>query len=235
MELKGHPDRIEAFRRGDRETLAAVYGAHVRAVEEMLRRGFTFTSKGATVRFRGFWQPFRLQEAVQDGFMHAFRQRARESYDGGQPYGPFLMAVVRNRVLDELRKEQTYARYVVSASSVAAPEEDPSSALDRLSAGAVPSRTPEMEALSGQLARALGAFLETLSDEDARLVREHLAGELTQQQMADALGESRNDVRKRIRELRAGLLRHLKRAGIIESLDVAEVFRRALVLVGGPL
>ena len=167
--------------------------------------------------------------------MHAFRQRARETYDGGQPYGPFLMAVVRNRVLDELRKEKTYARYVVSASSVAAPEEDASSALERLSANAVPSRTPEMEALSGQLARVLGAFLQTLSEEDARLVREHLAGELTQQQMADALGESRNDVRKRIRELRARLLRHLKRAGIIDSLDVAEVFQRALVLVGGPL
>ena len=221
------------FRRGDRATLAAVYEAHVGAVEAMLRRGFTFTSRGAMVRFRGFWQPFRLQEAIQDGFMHAFRQRARERYDGEQPYAPFLMAVVRNRVLDELRKEQTYARYVVSASSVAAPEEDASSALDRLSADSDQGHDPEFEAASAQLSRSLTAFLSGLDPDDASLVSDHLAGELTQQEMADALGESRNDVRKRIRELRARLLRHLKSDGLIDSLSVAEVFQRALVLVGG--
>lgn len=82
-------DRIEAFRRGDRETLAALYRAYVGEVEQLLRRGFTFQSRGQSVRFRGYDEPFRLQEAIQDGFMHAFRQQAREAYDGEQPYLPF--------------------------------------------------------------------------------------------------------------------------------------------------
>ena len=58
----------------------------------------------------------------------------------------------------------------------------------------------------------------------------YLLGELTQNAMADELGESRNDVRKRIRQLRERLLRTLKSEGIIGKLEVSEVFQ-AITLV----
>jgi DNA-directed RNA polymerase sigma subunit (sigma70/sigma32) len=58
----------------------------------------------------------------------------------------------------------------------------------------------------------------------------YLLGDLTQHAMADELGESRNDVRKRIRQLRTRLLRKLKSEDIIGELEVSEVFQ-AVTLV----
>ena len=50
-----HKDRkrLEAFRRGDRDVLASLYTEHSLAVETLLMHGFTFTSRGATMRFAG--------------------------------------------------------------------------------------------------------------------------------------------------------------------------------------
>lgn len=234
MELEGDDANLEAFRRGDRQTLAALYEAHLGAVEALLRGGFTFTSRGATVRFRGFDEPFRLQEAIQEGFMRAFRKEAREAYDGKRPWRPYLITIVRNHVIDQFRKRQTERRYFVSLSSAAPEAASEQEALEQLQQSdyrEAPS-SPEATTFQGQLKVVLAAFLEDLEPEDMQVVRRHMLGELTQQQMADELGESRNDVRKRIRQIRARLLRHLKREGVIGSLDRAEVFRDLTILAG---
>ncbi|MFW6053648.1 MAG: hypothetical protein ACOC9J_02435, partial [Persicimonas sp.] len=57
-------DSLEAFAQGDRDLLDEVYRHYVGSVEKMLRGGFTFTSQGDTIRFRGIAEPFRLREAV---------------------------------------------------------------------------------------------------------------------------------------------------------------------------
>jgi RNA polymerase sigma factor (sigma-70 family) len=228
MDLQGHPDRIEAFRRGDRETLAALYRAHVGEVEQLLRRGFTFQSRGQSVRFRGYDEPFRLQEAIQDGFMHAFRQQAREAYDGEQPYLPFLLTIVRNNTLDRVRREQTEARYIVHAESLRVREGE-GQAVEQLGASGA-HESPEIGALQAELRGLLGRFVEELDALDGALVRGHLLGELSQQQIADELGESRNDVRKRLKLLRERLLRFLKAEGFIETLDAGEVLRQLSVM-----
>jgi DNA-directed RNA polymerase specialized sigma24 family protein len=76
----------------------------------------------------------------------------------------------------------------------------------------------------------LGRFVAELDAADGALVQRHLMGELSQQEIADELGESRNDVRKRIKELRGRLLRFLKAEGFIETLDAAEVLRQLSTL-----
>lgn len=228
MDLQGNPDRIEAFRRGDADTLAALYRAHMAEVERMLRRGFAFQSRGQRVRFRGYDEPFRLQEAIQEGFLHAFRQQAREAYDGAQPYLPFLLTIVRNNTLDRIRREQTEARYIVHAESLRT-HEGGGQMVEQLGASE-PQDSPEIGALRGELQGLLGRFVAELDAADGALVQRHLMGELSQQEIADELGESRNDVRKRIKELRGRLLRFLKAEGFIETLDAAEVLRQLSTL-----
>lgn len=232
MELQSHPERVAAFRRGDRETLAALYRTHLDAVERLFRLGFTFSSKGKTVRFRGYRAPYRLQEAIQEGFMHAFSQRVRERYDSNQPFRPYLMAVLRNHTIDQFRKASTRDKYFVALTDAVADATSENESLERLDPGE--AATPETHALAGELQQTLAAFLQELDPEDLSIVEDHLQGPLTQEQMAQKLGESRNDVRKRIRLLRTRLLRHLKRSGLIEKLEVSEVFKIALVLLGAP-
>lgn len=232
MNLEDDPERVEAFRRGDRELLAQLYHAHVPAVEKLLRLGFTFTSQGKTVRFRGFQEPFLLQESIQEGFLRAFREEARQAWNPGKPWRPYLLAIVRNQVIDQFRKQQVEQRYFVPLARMAGEDESEQDALDKLSSSEESSASPEMKAFQSQLGKILSVFLEELDEGDRDTVRLHMLGDMTQQELADHLNESRNDVRKRIREIRSKLLRHLKREGVIGNLDASELLRDLSVLVG---
>ncbi|MEM1347088.1 MAG: hypothetical protein AAGI01_00935 [Myxococcota bacterium] len=70
--------------------MTELYRAHIDAVSQMLRLGWTFTSRGRTVTFRGYRDPSQLDVAIQEGFVHAFRARGRETYDETKEYRPFL-------------------------------------------------------------------------------------------------------------------------------------------------
>lgn len=222
MELKGNPDLVERFRRGDREVLTELYRAHVDEIRLVLQHGFSFSSRGESVRFRGFKEPFRLQEVLQEVFVHAFREKARMAYDPSQPYRPFLVTIARNWVIDRHRKERTEAALFVSVGVIAGENEGLEEAMDRHAVREEPD-SPEMEIYRRQLSETLQRFVAGLDEEDSVVLQRHLMGELTQQEVADALGTDRNDVRKRIRLMRERLLRHLKREGFIGSLDPAEV------------
>ncbi|MGM0555737.1 MAG: RNA polymerase sigma factor [Myxococcota bacterium] len=229
MRLKGNSDKLEAFRAGDRQVLGEIYREHVEGVEQMLRSGFSFTSGDKAVRFQGFDEPFRLQEAVQEAFIHAFRESARQAYDGQRAYRPYLMQIVRNRLIDKFRSQQVEDRLFVKLGDVKYDEESEAEAMDRLS-GAPPKVSPELESLRSQVGDVLARFIDEQDDADQKVIRMYLLGELTQNEMADELGESRNDVRKRIRQLRERLLKTLKSEGIIGKLEVSEVFQ-AVTLV----
>lgn len=230
MRLKGNSDKLEAFRAGDRQLLGDIYRAHVEDVEQMLRRGFSFSSGQKTVRFTGFDEPFRLQEAVQESFVHAFREDARRAYDGERAYQPYLMQIVRNRLIDRFRSQQVESRLFVKLGDVKYDEESEAEAMDRLS-GAPPEVSPELDSLRNQVGEVLAAFVGEQDEEDQKVIRMYLLGDLTQHAMADELGESRNDVRKRIRQLRERLLKRLKSEGIIGKLEVSEVFQALIVMM----
>lgn len=231
MELQGFPERIEAFRRGDRDLLGQLYQAHAPEVELFLRRGFSFNSQGKLMRFQGFHEPFKLQEAIQECFLRAFRLNARHAYDADKPWRPYLMAIVRSQVIDQFRKQQTEQRYFVPLIQSVAGATDEAQALERLDASQPELRDPELLTLRARLRDHLTTFLQTLSPEERVILEEHMLGDLSQEQIATQLSLSRNDVRKLIREMRARLLRHLKTEGLIDSLDSQALFQALLVLL----
>ncbi|MFB6350798.1 MAG: RNA polymerase sigma factor [Bradymonadaceae bacterium] len=230
MELKDNEQQARAYKRGDREVLHRLYEAYHDDVEQMLRHGFTFTSGGKTVRFRGCRRPFRLREMVQDGFIHAFRDRVRDNYDPSQSFRPYLMTVIRNHMIDQFRRQQLERELFVAADEVAEPDEHQQDALDRLGDDDEDEESPEEDALRRELADLLHAFIEDLDETDETIVRRYMLGDMTQHEMADHLETSRNTVRKRIRMIRRELLGHLKREGFIGRSDVDDVLRDVATL-----
>lgn len=182
------------------------------------------------MRFRGFSEPFRLQESVQAGFIHAFRKAARQAYDGQRPFRPYLLGIVRNFLIDEFRKEQTLSRYVVLVGDFVAEGESTEEAMNRIGT-AEPAPSPELEAIRSELAGTLQVFVQGLDEADQALLTRHLMGNESQREVADELGIDRNEVRKRIRTMRERLLKHLKRDGFITSLDPAEVLNLTLIVL----
>ena len=164
--------------------------------------------------------------------MRAFRQEARASWNETKPWRPYLMTIVRNQVIDQFRKKQVEQRYFVSLDKIRREHESEHEALDNLSAAHNDAPSPEHAAFQSQLGEVLTRYLSELDEQDSAIVRLHLVGEMTQAEVATHLNESRNDVRKRIREIRAGLLRHLKREGVIDALDASTLLRDLSVLVG---
>lgn len=230
MELKGDEDRVEAFRRGDREMLRDVYRAYRDEIEAMLRGGFTFTSDGRTMRFQGVREPFRLREMLQDAFLHAFRDRVREQYDPSRSYGPYLKTVVRNHLIDRFRREQLESDLFVAADDLAHDDETGRDALDRVAGGAEGDDSPETTSLRRELVDAIETFIDALDDDERRILEDYMLGDATQHGMAEELGVSRHQVRKRIRQIRRELLGHLKREGFVGGTDVDELFRNIAAL-----
>jgi RNA polymerase sigma-70 factor (ECF subfamily) len=95
--------------------------------------------------------------------------------------------------------------------------------------GSEPALTPEEETIRTQLREVLAAFLETLDGVERQIVDEHLLGELSQRDMAEALGVDRNELRRRLKGIRERLLRHLKASGFISDMDPSELLQSLMV------
>lgn len=228
MEFRDNPILLERFRRGDRETLTMVYETYVQKVVTMLTGGFTFSSQGEVVRFSGYRSPHEVQDAIQEIFLKAFGASARNGYDGHRDYQPYLLQIARNVVIDGFRRQKSERAFVTMAKLVHEGETD-DEAIGRLSNE---HENPEDVSARNQVFAAVRAFVNTLGPEDQRLVSEHLAGELSQAQMAQELGVDRNEIRRRIKNIRESLLHFMKSNRLIDDVDAKQLLE-VLLIVGG--
>ena len=199
MFLCGNRPLLDAFRRGDREALAQVYDHYYPAVVELASRGFTFESGGAALRFRGAMNSADLFDLVHDVFTAVFEERARLGYSGTSPYGAYLAQVTRNRIITRLRADQRTRLEAQETSGDSAAEPGPS---------------PEEELIVRQSHEAVKGFLDRQHETVRALARLRFADDLSQEEVAAALGLTRKKVRRLEDRLRRDLVRHLRRTGV---------------------
>ena len=92
---------LDAFRRGDNDALTAVYREYVDDVLLLLSRGIVEKQKSRYIR--GIADASLRLDCLQDVFVKAFTEKARESYDGLRPYRAYLLTVARNTLIDYWR------------------------------------------------------------------------------------------------------------------------------------
>lgn len=220
---------LDAYRRGDRAGLERVYHHYVGEVTRLLQGGFSFVSVGQTMRFVGYPSAFALQEAVQETFIRAFSERARLGYSGLQPFGPYVIGIARNLVIDDFRRRRRELALFIAER----PQGERAPTLDSVDPSALEAspigawsrgrHDPEREVGRRRVGAALESFVATLEPDLAELVELLHVERLSQQQIADRLGIDRNHVRKRLALLRTRLLRHMKSEGAIQTLDPDEL------------
>ncbi|MCA9700187.1 MAG: sigma-70 family RNA polymerase sigma factor [Myxococcales bacterium] len=201
--------RLQGFKAGERQALTEVYREHVDEVALLLRHGFSFESAGRHHRFVGYQSGFELQDVLHETFRRAFEPRARESYDGIRPYGPYVKTIARNLVLRSFR-----------AREVLFPVDDGASA----STGGAPvvvdeGPTPERAVHDRQVQELVAAFLAGLDEEDRRLITLRFEQGLSQRDAADAMSLGRQRVRTREKQLRQQLLVFLREQGEVGLID----------------
>jgi RNA polymerase sigma-70 factor (ECF subfamily) len=195
--------QLLGFREGDRDALGAVYREHVAALVVFLERGFSFDSRGRALRFAGFRSSFELHDAVQETFRRAFERDARLSYDGLRPFGAWLITIARNVVLKEFRRHE---RLFVDEAGA-----------DALSAELHPAHSattdPEAELHQTRVRELVRQFLDTLTQDERRLLELRFVEDVGQRDAADELALGRQRLRTREGKLREKLLRFLTAHG----------------------
>jgi RNA polymerase sigma-70 factor (ECF subfamily) len=175
---------------------------HAEDVARLLRHGFSFESRGRGHRFVGYRSGFELQDALHETFRRAFEPKARRSYDGVRPYGPYLRTIARNVVLATFRARQTL---------FPAPDDDNGPRAPELSGPDATS--PELTLEQQQIRGLVSRFLDELDPEDRRLLELRFVDGRSQRDVAASLGIGRQRVRGREARLRQRLMAYLRARG----------------------
>ncbi|MCB9556373.1 MAG: sigma-70 family RNA polymerase sigma factor [Deltaproteobacteria bacterium] len=215
--LGGDRPLLEAFRRGDREALETVYEEYAPLVASFLARGFTFVSKGRQMHFRGYHQPFDLENTLHETFARAFGERARLAYDGLTPYRRYVIAIARNLVLSELR-----IRELALSQLVTVDDGEPLEAVfDSMSEAPVGTTPPEEGGAEGayllrELASLYQQFVDQLEPNQRVFFVARFEDGMTQVESGRCAGLSHMQSRSLEKKLRRQFLRFMQNHGYLE-------------------
>lgn len=213
MRLPSDPALLAAFRRGDTEALGQVYSAYAPEVAAFLRRGFFFQSRGRCLQFRGYDQPFDLDNCLHETFVRAFAVRVRTDYDGATPYRRYLLTIARNIVLDEHRRREVAISQLRGLGDV-----DLLRALSGEDAGELEG-APAAETLTmeAELMCLCRQFVGQLDDSERRYFAARFEGEMVRGEAGKQSGLSLMQARTMEARLQRRFLRFMQANGYLES------------------
>jgi RNA polymerase sigma factor (sigma-70 family) len=102
--LEEDRDLLEAFRRGERAALTEVYRRYVAVVAHALRAGVRVTVEGRPTVVREALAESDVEALVQETFLRAFAEGARQRYDGLRAYSGYITTIARNQLIDRARR-----------------------------------------------------------------------------------------------------------------------------------
>jgi RNA polymerase sigma factor (sigma-70 family) len=211
---------LERFRKGERSALEEVYRAYVADVANFLQRGFSFASRDRTLRFTGYAQPFDLDNGIQETFTRAFKESARNGYDGLHSYRNYLFAIARNLVVDEFRNREVAMSPFIEAERGDRParhdgeEAAPSSSITSEGSHGT---SAEQDFLRQELSTLYAGFVERLEERDRRFFHARFEEQRTQVEAGEHCGLSHMQARTLEKKLRERFLKHMHTNGYLED------------------
>lgn len=201
--LKTSPGLLTAFREGRREALAQVFRCYAPLLARRLRAGVVVKVDGAPTRLASRLAHADLEAVIQEVFVRAFQETARRGFDGDRPYLPYLTAIARNLLIDDVRKHRRRRTVLVEDVDEMAGDLDPDGS---------PSG-PAHEAQEGELRAALDEAVAELPPRDREVFRLRFVERLGLEEVAEAAGISVSTVRRTEARLRVELLEKLQARG----------------------
>ncbi|MDP2340762.1 MAG: RNA polymerase sigma factor [Deltaproteobacteria bacterium] len=204
LSLETDRQLLDAFKRGQSEALSTVYRMHVGEVVRALRRGTLVRLDGRLTRLGLGISEGDVEVLVQDTFLRAFSPSSRLAYDGIRPYGPYLVTIARNLLIDAARARKRHQAVILV--------DDVDDVVD---VDVDPAPDPTWSLQATQLATLVDEIVKGVSPLDQSLFRLRYCEEKSQRQVSEELGLSLITVRRKDVWLRAHLLEGLRRAGYL--------------------
>src|SRR2546423_7901679 len=187
----GKPELLRRFRAGERAILGQVYDSYAERVGRLVRQGCHIqTARGGPSGALRLGAEDAL-DVVQEVFAKAFSPGARQAYDGVREFGPYLLMIARNVVIDEFRRR---------GATVPMPPE-----MFVILANGETSLDEHAPWEHAEKLRAVERFIQSLPPDLARTHRYRYVEGLSQEGAALAMGISRQNLRTLERRLRQGL------------------------------
>jgi RNA polymerase sigma factor (sigma-70 family) len=199
--LTENRERLLRFRAGEAGVQGEVYSIYAPALARTLGEGLVITVDARTYRFNGFAAAFDLDDVVQETFIRAFSESARNAYDGIRPFRTWLLAIAKNLLIDRFRQ----AKRTTSLFTMLEPETAEGSSS--------PAVSPENNAIDAQLRRTYSEFMATLDERSRTLIRLRFEESETRRAVTEATGLSAMQVRSRESQLRKKLFDLFKTLG----------------------
>lgn len=149
--------RLEGYRQANPIFLAKIYEHYAPQVVRFLRTRFEFRHQGKPYEFQGLTVPYDLADAMQDVFVQAFSNEAREAYDGLRPFGAYLVGIAKNLMIDKFRRKRLEQRLFIAAEDAKEPRRSSS------------AMSPEKQAFCQELRDIYNHFVEHLEKRDQTL------------------------------------------------------------------
>jgi RNA polymerase sigma-70 factor (ECF subfamily) len=183
---------LAQFRAGERGALERVFRVYAPYVSAILRSG-TAHAGGGTCHVGDAEE---RQDLMQEVFVRVLGPVMRARYDQAYPYTAFLRGVVRNVMVEHVRRKLRHAGRCVTL------EEGMEPVLEHWAVG---QPLPDELFASRAERQLMAEFLATLTRAQRRFADVRFEGGLSQRDAAEALGLGRQQVRRMEAELRAGL------------------------------
>lgn len=190
----GDRQTLERFRAGDRAVLGRVYEHYADEVARVLRTGFPVRTGEGTVQIPGLTSAFDVECGVQEVFLRAFSDGARQAYDGVRPYRSYLFRIARNWRIDRFRRHH---REIV-LEEVPEPDDE---------------ATFEGEFVDRELSALVERFVETLDGRERWYYDARYRRGLSQTDAAAEQGLTRIQGRRLEARIKRNLLRFLRARG----------------------
>ncbi len=202
--LTENRERLAQFRAGDPSTLGEVYSQYATGLARSLAEGITIMVDGAAHRFKGAASAFDLDDIVQEAFIRAFNESARNAYDGLRAFHPWLVTIARNLLVDRFRQGTRTAALFASMELTDEPVDE----------------NPEDQLAQAQLKRAYADFVASLDEQSRILIRMRFEQNDTRRTVTEATGLSAMQVRSREAQLRKRFFQVLLALGYAASVLV---------------
>ena len=192
--LRSDPELLAAFREGRRAALETVYRHYARAIDIYLRG----LAKHANVAELS--RADCVKDLLQETFVHAFSQSARDTYDGIRDFLPYLKTIARHCFVDFLRKRkyELPLHWDETADTLGEPD-------------------VADDAYEPEVVATLRAYLRDLDPQLKRVYEQRFEQGLSQEAACVKLGLSRRSLRTQEEHLRRGLRKALLMAGLMRG------------------
>ncbi|MBN2528187.1 MAG: sigma-70 family RNA polymerase sigma factor [Deltaproteobacteria bacterium] len=204
--LLNNSTKLNDFKNGDRVVFEEVYRTYVDDVALLVKRGFYYDRK-KQFTVSGISDPQQQYDVIQEAFARAFSDKARQSYNGEQPYRLYLLRIVKNLMIDQMRKKGPE----LQMQSLVPSQKDGDPALVEV---AFCPPNPAILAHEQKQKETVSAFVSGLCEEERNLYQKRYVLEFSQEKTAEAMQITRRRVRTLENRLRRNLKRHLKRVGL---------------------